>query len=89
MEEQSRSMKQNHVPKGPREEAVDEGVALVVAAAADPEAAGAAEAVAAAVAVVVVVVPAAADHKVGADEAAVKVFDSTCSFFIQCFLLPN
>ena len=78
-------MKRDHVPKGPREEAADEGVAVVAAAEADPEAAGAAEAVAAAV----VVVPAAADHKVGADEAAVKVFDSTCSFFIQCFLLPN
>jgi len=81
-------MKRDHVPKGPREEAADEGV-VAAAAEADPEAAGAAEAVAAAVAVVVVVVPAAADHKVGADEAAVKVFDSTCSFFIQCFLLPN
>jgi hypothetical protein len=85
MEEQSRSMKRDHVPKGPREEAADEGVA-VVAAVADPEVAGAAEAVAAAV---VVAVPAEADHKAGADEAAVKVFDSTCSFFIQCFLLLN
>jgi hypothetical protein len=79
MEEQSRSMKPNHVPKGPREEAADDGVPVV--AAADPEEDEAA--------VVAVVAAVAADHKVGADEAAVRGFDNHRSVFIRFDPLPD
>jgi hypothetical protein len=76
MEEQSRSMKQNHVPKGPREEVADEGVPGVAEADLEED-----EAAGAVVAAVVV----AADHKAGADEAAVKVFDFIRTVFYPLF----
>jgi hypothetical protein len=83
MEEQSRSMKRNHVPKGPREEVAVEGAAVV--AAADLEEDEAAGAVVAAAAVVAV----AADHKAGVDEVAVRVIDSNRSVLIHCDPLLN
>jgi hypothetical protein len=76
-------MKQNHVPKGPREEVADEGVPGV--AEADLEEDEAAGAVVAAAAVVVV----AADHKAGVDEAAVRVIDKNRSVFIHRDPLPD
>jgi hypothetical protein len=84
MEEPSRSMKQNHVPKVPREEEADEGVPGV--AEADLEEDEAAGAVVAAAAAVVAV---AADHKAGVDEAAVKVIDKNRSVFIHRDPLPD
>jgi hypothetical protein len=87
MEEPSRSMKQNHVPKGPREEVADVGVPGVAAAEADLEEDEAAGAVVAAAAAVVA--EAEADLKAGADEAAVRVIDSNRSVFIHRDPLPD